>query len=194
MIRPMTEADLGAVAALENELFGSGAWSRTALDEEFHAPHRRYIVDVPDAVTASDEAHDHDSEEAADRADDVPGAVRGYAGYWFDGDDAELMTIGVATSQQGKGIATRMLSTLIDDAKRTTQARRMLLEVCTDNEPALAVYRKLGFYRIGLRRRYYQPENKDAYTMALDLQPRVVGFMPAGHVDSDGPIGSGASE
>lgn len=29
---------------------------------------------------------------------------------------------------------------------------------------------------MGLRKRYYQPEGIDAYTMSLDLEPRVVGF------------------
>lgn len=45
----------------------------------------------------------------------------------------------------------------------------MLLEVRVDNDPALALYRRFGFARMGLRRRYYQPENVDAYTMSLDL-------------------------
>ncbi len=29
---------------------------------------------------------------------------------------------------------------------------------------------------MGLRKRYYQPEGVDAYTMSLDLRPRIVGF------------------
>lgn len=174
MMRPMTEDDLGAVARLEHVLFGAGAWSSETLAEEFHAPHRRYVVDVQDVQNPQG------TDPVRQDADEADG-VRGYAGYWFDGDDAELMTIGVAPDHQGKGIATRMLAALINDARNTTHARRMLLEVRTDNEPALAVYHKLGFYRIGLRRRYYQPGNKDAYTMALDLRPRVVGFAAGGH-------------
>lgn len=189
-IRPMTDADLDRVADLESELFGPGAWSRAMLDEEFHAPNRRYLVSVgPDDACATADvansrgiiedggAEDGGAEDGdAEDGDTTGGEVRGYAGYWFDGDDAELMTIGVVAESQGRGIATALLTALIDDATHTTGAQRMLLEVRTDNEPALAVYRKLGFYRIGLRRHYYQPENKDAYTMALDLKPRVVGF------------------
>ena len=33
---------------------------------------------------------------------------------------------------------------------------------------------------MGLRKRYYQPEGIDAYTMSLDLEPRVVGFSATG--------------
>ena len=44
--------------------------------------------------------------------------------------------------------------------------RRILLEVRTDNEPAIALYESEGFGRLGLRRRYYQPSGADAFTMA----------------------------
>jgi ribosomal-protein-alanine N-acetyltransferase len=101
--------------------------------------------------------------------------IRGYAGYWYDGDDAELMTIGVDAAHRRQGIANRMLQWLVNDA-RMRGARRMLLEVRVDNEPAMSLYRQLGFIRMGLRRRYYQPENIDAYTMSLDLRPHIVGF------------------
>ena len=43
--------------------------------------------------------------------------------------------------------------------------RRILLDVRTDNAPALALYESVGFARIGVRRRYYQPSGADAYTM-----------------------------
>lgn len=172
MIRAMTEADLDQVARLEADLFGAGGWSRAVLEEEFHAPARHYLVDV---IAADDGADDGPDDGADDGANDT---VRGYAGYWYDGDDAELMTVGVGTAWQNQGIAGRLLDRLLADAT-ADGARRMLLEVRTDNEPALAVYRRRGFERIGLRRRYYQPENKDAYVMAVQLGERIVGFAPA---------------
>lgn len=45
----------------------------------------------------------------------------------------------------------------------------MLLEVRVDNVPALALYERFGFKKMGLRKRYYQPEGVDAYTMCADL-------------------------
>ena len=106
---------------------------------------------------------------------DAPAVVRGYAGFWYDGEDAELMTIGVGKAYQRQGIAAALLQVLVDEAKRQG-ASRMLLEVRVDNDPALALYQRFGFERMGLRKRYYQPEGIDAYTMSLDLKPRVVGF------------------
>ena len=149
---------VGQIAALEKDLFGRVAWSEQSVRQEFHAPARTYLLDIEgDAVQTADPV------------------VRGYAGYWYDGDDAEIMTIGVGRPYQRQGIAAALLETLIVSA-RWQGAKRMLLEVRVDNVPALALYERFGFTRMGLRKRYYQPEGIDAYTMSLDLEPRVVGF------------------
>jgi ribosomal-protein-alanine N-acetyltransferase len=42
----------------------------------------------------------------------------------------------------------------------------VLLEVRTDNTPAIALYESEGFTIVGIRRRYYRPSGADAYTMA----------------------------
>ena len=144
-----------SIAQLEGELFGRGAWNANMVREELDAPARTYLLDVLG-----------EAEQAV---------VRGYAGFWDDGEDAELMTIGVGKAYQRQGIAAALLQALVDEAKRQG-ASRMLLEVRVDNDPALALYQRFGFERMGLRKRYYQPEGIDAYTMSLDLEPRVVGF------------------
>lgn len=144
-----------SIAQLEGELFGRGAWNENMVREELDAPARTYLLDVFGETEQT--------------------VVRGYAGFWYDGEDAELMTIGVGKAHQRQGIAAALLQALVDEAKRQG-ASRMLLEVRVDNEPALALYQRFGFERIGLRKRYYQPEGIDAYTMSLDLKPRVVGF------------------
>ncbi len=144
-----------SIAQLEGELFGRGAWNANMVREELDAPARTYLLDVLG-----------EAEQAV---------VRVYAGFWYDGEDAELMTIGVGKAYQRQGIAAALLQVLVDEAKRQG-ASRMLLEVRVDNDPALALYQRFGFERMGLRKRYYQPEGIDAYTMSLDLKPRVVGF------------------
>lgn len=153
------------LAALERELFGAGAWSEAMVFEELEAPDRTYVLDVPDGSDAHVGSRGRDlSQGPGGPTDDI----RGYAGFWYDGDDAEIMTIGVAPEHQRRGIAAALLRSLIERAT-DRGARRMLLEVRVDNDPALALYRRFGFARMGLRRRYYQPENVDAYTMSLDL-------------------------
>lgn len=201
-------AAVDAIAALEAELFGRGAWNANMVREELDAPARTYVLDVdspscrPDgeaaALSCRPERVDSSScrperpdspscrperspkgEVEGPRAGIAPDAIRGYAGFWYDGEDAEIMTIGVAKAHQRQGIAAGLLAALIDRA-REQGARRMLLEVRVDNEPALALYRRFGFTRMGLRKRYYQPEGIDAYTMSLDLVPRTVGFAVPG--------------
>lgn len=182
-ITPIDELDrdviVEAIARLERELFGRGAWSENMVREELAAPARTYYVCVDDngsrsSLTKGPSTQPTGGETTAQAFENAP-AIVGYAGFWYDGDDAELMTIGVAVSHQRRGIAARLLATLVDEAEKQGAAR-MLLEVRVDNDPALALYRRFGFTRMGLRKRYYQPGNIDAYTMALDLKPRVVGF------------------
>ena len=92
-------------------------------------------------------------------ADD--GTVDGYAGLGIVGDDAQVLTIAVAQPAQGRGIGRALLGDLIGAA----DGRRILLEVRTDNEPAIGLYVASGFITIGRRRRYYQPSGADAFTM-----------------------------
>lgn len=158
------ELAVRSIATLERELFGKGAWSESAVRQELDAPARFYFADVTEA----------------DGGAEGRSVIRGYAGFWYDGDDAEIMTIGVGHDYQRHGIAAALLQRLIDEA-RTQGAARMLLEVRVDNDPALALYERFGFQRLGLRKRYYQPEGIDAYTMSLDVAgPRIVGFQ-SGH-------------
>ncbi len=157
-LRPLAREDLARVAGLERELFGASAWSPAMLAEELHGPGRHYVAAVPDAVP----------DAAPGAADAGPSDVVGYAGLWFDGEDAQVMTIGVAAEHQGRGVGHLLMSWLLDRA-RELGARSVLLEVRVDNEPALALYERFGFVRTGRRRGYYQPENADAWTMRVEL-------------------------
>ena len=144
-LRPLTPADLPELVRMEGELFGPAAWSAQSLAEEIVTLGRWYI------------------------GVEVEGRLVGYAGLWFDGFDAQVMTIGTDTAFQGRGIGRLMLDAMIERA-RTLGAAVLLLEVRVDNEPALRLYRAAGFEQLGLRRGYYQPENVDAWTMRLDLR------------------------
>lgn len=184
MLVPLEDLDretvIAAVRSLEVELFGRHAWSENAIRQELAAPARTYVFDCEREQGDPD---DYGSDSRVQGPDGcVPGIFRGFAGYWYDGDDAEIMDIGVATKYQRRGLAGGMMTWLIGRA-REQGANRMLLEVAVNNEAALALYRRFGFERIGLRKRYYQPEGIDAYVMALDLKPRVVGFAASAEGD-----------
>jgi ribosomal-protein-alanine N-acetyltransferase len=84
-----------------------------------------------------------------------------YAGLAVHPDGADVQTIGVQPRHQGAGIGRRLMTELLTAAGH----RDIHLEVRTDNEPAIGLYRSFGFQIRGTRRRYYQPSGADAYTM-----------------------------
>ncbi|WP_245858951.1 ribosomal protein S18-alanine N-acetyltransferase [Luteimicrobium subarcticum] len=156
-IRPLRAADLPRVVELEVELFGRGAWTYGMVAEELGALGRWYVAAEPKVLGAAG-----------------PQPLVGYAGLWFDGDVTQIMTIGVDPAVQHQGVGSQLLEALVERS-RALRASAVLLEVRVDNDPALRLYAKYGFEQLGIRKRYYQPENVDAYTMRLDLGAPVAG-------------------
>lgn len=175
VLRPIVTTDLPRLAELEIELFGAGAWSAAMLADELAGPGRWYVAAVPDPADpagprgpADPSGPDASDSDAADPRDLGARPLIGYAGTWYDGEDVQVMTIGVAGDAQGRGIGGMLLGALLDHARRIG-ATSAFLEVRVDNTPALALYERFGFERIGRRRRYYQPEDVDAWTMRVAL-------------------------
>lgn len=86
-------------------------------------------------------------------------------------DEAEILSLGVAPQWQRMGLGRRLIEGLIRAARRA-EARRLFLEVSTDNEAALRLYGKLDFRRVGVRPKYYKVTGKDAVDaliLALDF-------------------------
>ncbi|MBL0388083.1 GNAT family N-acetyltransferase [Tumebacillus sp. ITR2] len=69
------------------------------------------------------------------------------------------------------GIATKMLSYMIDWAKLVPRIRKINLHVRTDNDRAIALYEKLGFQHEGRETRSMQIHGQffDTYLMGLPL-------------------------
>lgn len=152
-LRPLREADLDAVLALEAELFGPLAWSRASYLEELRHPSRHYL-----AATSR-------------------GTLVGYAGI-FIASESQIMTIGVHPDYRRQGIATALLTALIDVA-RHRRSREVWLEVRADDPGAQALYRAAGFEEVGLREDYYGP-GIHARVMRLVLRggQGIVGHQP----------------
>jgi putative acetyltransferase len=69
---------------------------------------------------------------------------------------------------QGKGVGSAMMQAVIDLADKWLNLTRIELTVYTDNEAAVALYRKFGFEIEGTLRRFAFRDGEfvDAYTMA----------------------------
>ncbi|BAV42907.1 ribosomal protein S18-alanine N-acetyltransferase [Mycobacterium ulcerans] len=144
-IGALTRADGRRCAELEAQLFdGDDPWPEVAFERELASGRNHYV--------------------GARCADNLVG----YAGVSRLGRVApfeyEIHTIGVDPAYQGRGIGRRLLDELLAFADGGV----VFLEVRTDNEPAIALYRSVGFEQVGLRRRYYRVSGADAYTMRRD--------------------------
>ncbi|MDX3773307.1 ribosomal protein S18-alanine N-acetyltransferase [Chromatiaceae bacterium AAb-1] len=101
---------------------------------------------------------------------DADGLLAGfYIGQCIAG-QAELFNICVAPAQQGKGYGRQLLQHFTEQVI-TRQATEAWLEVRVSNQPAIALYEKLGFIQTGIRPNYYQgPQgSEDAVLMSLPI-------------------------
>jgi len=76
-----------------------------------------------------------------------------------------LMNIAVEPERRRTGVASRLLTRLLDEAKG---ALPFTLEVRVSNRQAIAMYERFGFRSAGVRPRYYHDNGEDALIMWLD--------------------------
>ncbi|MGQ0777385.1 MAG: ribosomal protein S18-alanine N-acetyltransferase [Pseudonocardiales bacterium] len=144
LIGPMVRDDVARCAELERVLFaGDDPWNANAFLRALAAGHH-YVA-----------AREGDS-------------LIGYAGLACIGVEAEIHTLAVDPVHQGRGIGRALLRALLRHAAGAT----VFLEVRTDNEAAIALYRSEGFAVIATRRRYYRPSGADAFTMRKKVPGR----------------------
>lgn len=86
-------------------------------------------------------------------------------------DESELMLLAIAPDFRSRGFGRQLLDAVIHEAKER-EARRLFLEMRSDNDAALRLYGKSGFIPVGHRLRYYRGEDgilRDAITMERSL-------------------------
>lgn len=87
-------------------------------------------------------------------------------------DEAEILTLCTRPSARRRGIARQLVSALMEQLQ-AAGVSTLFLEVDTDNDAALALYRGLGFGAVGERRGYYDASGGsggDAVVMRRDLK------------------------
>lgn len=86
-------------------------------------------------------------------------------------DEAEILSIGTEQRAQNKGLGWRMMQAAIGEASKRG-AKKMVLEVDENNDPAVTLYKKIGFQTIGKRQAYYnngEDEMSNALVLAFKL-------------------------
>ncbi len=146
MIGPMTQDDLPDVLAIEALSFPT-PWSEVVFRDELAHPDSVVLVwrDAGRVVGTI-----------------VYRVVPGEAGVEID-----LHQVAVHPDTRRAGLGRRLVEHLITDA-RARGATRVTLEVRRDNIAAHALYARLGFERLAVRRGYYA-DGEDALILARGL-------------------------
>ena len=146
-VRAARPDDVPAIADLEIDNLGVDAWSEGLVREGVtgNLPTISYLVA------------------------EVDGAVVGHATASVVADIAELQRIAVDPAHRRTGLASELLTAVVELA-RAGGADRLLLEVREDNAGALAFYAARGFVEVDRRRRYYR-DGATAVVMRFGLGP-----------------------
>jgi len=87
--------------------------------------------------------------------------VVGYVGSQSSCDETDIMNIAVHPDWRRRGIAEGLIDCLIQELKNRG-SHALMLEVRVSNDPATALYEKLGFRQVGRRKNYYRNPKEDA--------------------------------
>ena len=148
-IRPMTDADVGPVAALAAGLAHAPRWPRAtyvAMLEAGAAPRRIALVSE----------------------NETAGELAGFAIASVTAPEAELESIAVAAGFQRRGLARGLFGAMAREL-RAAGVTEVLLEVRPSNAAARGLYRALGFAEAGRRAGYYADPAEDALVLRLRL-------------------------
>lgn len=126
-IAPMTIEDAKELAVLDQLCF-SVPWSEKSFSEEAENPLATYFLA---------------------REDDK---IVGYGGIWNVSGEGQITNIAVHPDMRKKGIASKILEALIENAKT---CEKIFLEVRESNTAAICLYEKYGFKKCGVRKNFY---------------------------------------
>lgn len=143
-LRPMSEADLPAVMAIENAIYAF-PWTQGNFRDSLAAAYACWIYERD-------------------------GELIGYAVVMQAADEAHLLNLSIAAAGQRQGNGSRLLQRVCERA-RANGAQLVLLEVRPSNLAALRLYERHGFQRVGLRHAYYPDADgrEDALIFSLAL-------------------------
>jgi len=142
-IRPVAEADISALAAIERECF-SDPWTSAGLRETIQYETARAFVA------------------------EFGGSAVGYVMARISGEEAEILNLAVLPSCRRRGIARCLLEEALA-AVTTAGVREAYLEVRQSNAVALSLYQAFGFRPVGLRPDYYRNPLEDALVLRAPL-------------------------
>ncbi|MDP1891655.1 MAG: ribosomal protein S18-alanine N-acetyltransferase [Gemmatimonadaceae bacterium] len=144
VIRPATQADLAAIAAIESVSF-SDPWSLNSFSDSLAHDFVRMCVVEDDA------------------------GVAGYSVVWVSGEECELANLAVDPARRRSGLGAVLLDALLERAHEEALFV-IFLEVRASNTAAQTLYASRGFHEVGRRPMYYKNPAEDALILRRDLR------------------------
>lgn len=144
LVRKMTAEDIPAVVEIEKECF-SLPWSHQSFAESIAREDTIFLVCV-----------------------DNTEVITGYIGMYLSFDEASVTNVAVASQFRKKGCGKHLVMAAKEAAKEAG-ATSIFLEVRFSNEPALSLYKRQGFEKIGIRKNFYQHPVEDAIIMKVGI-------------------------
>ena len=141
---PMDSRHVAQVAALEKQCF-SEPWSENSVASELSNPLSAWLVAMDGDVLA------------------------GYVGSQSVMGETDMMNIAVDAHYRRQGIAQALIEALVMHLKEKG-SHSLTLEVRISNQPAIALYEKLGFVQVGKRLNYYRNPKEDALILRKEWQ------------------------
>ncbi|MBE6623405.1 MAG: ribosomal-protein-alanine N-acetyltransferase [Ruminococcaceae bacterium] len=92
----------------------------------------------------------------------------GYIGMYYSFGEGDITNVAVMNNYRNMGIAKKLISELIELSKKTGISI-LRLEVRQSNIVAISLYKKFGFYEVGIRKNYYSHPKENAVLMDLNI-------------------------
>ena len=140
----MNKDHVSQIARLEAQCF-SDPWSEKSIASELENPLSLWLV----------------AEEN--------GQVFGYVGSQTVLDESDMMNVAVDPGFRRQGVARTLIETLIAELAKMG-SRCLRLEVRVSNENARALYARMGFRQLGLRKNYYHNPKEDALILGKEWE------------------------
>ena len=140
----MEQPHVSQVAELERICF-SDPWSENSVASELNNPLSLWLVAL-------------EGEQVA-----------GYIGSQSVMGESDMMNVAVHPDFRRQGIGEKLILALVEQLK-TFGNHSLALEVRASNEPAISLYKKLGFQQVGLRPKYYRNPREDALILRKEWE------------------------
>ena len=144
VIEKMSPSHVGEIARLEKECF-STPWSEDGLKSELNNAFARFFVA------------------------NYAGEIAGYVGAHNVLGEVYITNVAVFEKFRRKGVAKKLIDALLESAK-AENGNFVTLEVRESNIPAVSLYEKCGFEKVGERKNFYEKPRENAVLMTYFIK------------------------